>query len=227
VKNKSIQRHCPAVTPIRTCLYSHGRTHQRSLIKAFKPARFPLVGRLPDSRQGHHRRRGNAKNRCAGEDAQLDAEDAQKRRSTLRRACCLLPRRPARRARAARCATCAVWSRGRYSAVSCQRPAATLERRAAQLVTNAPASDRGPRARHRQAMCSRQPNGGRSGRLAAGELPLRKNNYRCQNKNRLSRILALKPLHHTGCGNADSACKTVPATVNLGGRSDIGFWIFD
>ena len=102
VKNKSIQRHGPAATPIRTCLYSLARTHQRSLIKAFKPA------------------------------------------------------------------------------VSCQRPAATLERRAAQLVTKGPASDRRPRAHHRQAMCSQQPNGGRCGRLAVGELPLRKNNGRCQ-----------------------------------------------
>jgi len=46
-----------------------------------------------------------------------------------------------------------------------------------------------------------------------------------KNKNRLSRILALKPLHHTGCGNADSTCKTVAATVNLGGAADFGFSI--
>jgi len=46
-----------------------------------------------------------------------------------------------------------------------------------------------------------------------------------KNKNRLGRILVLKPLHHTGCGNANSAFETVAATVNLGGAADFGFSI--
>jgi len=46
-----------------------------------------------------------------------------------------------------------------------------------------------------------------------------------KNKNRLSRILALKPLRHPGCGKANSAFETVAATVNLGGAADFGFSI--
>ena len=135
----------------------------------------------------------------------------------MRRACCLLPRRPARRARAARGATCPVWSRGRYSAVSCQRPAASLERRAAQLVTNAPATGRRPRAHHRQAMGSQQPNGGRFGRLAVGELPLRKNNYRCQKQKSSQQDPCPKAIAPHRLRQRQLGLQTVAATVNLGG----------
>ena len=59
-------------------------------------------------------------------------------------------------------------------------------------------------------------------------------NYRCgktiivvKNKNRLRRMVALKLLHKTGCGDADRAFQNVAATVNLGGVADLGFWILD